>query len=339
MVGRKNAIQKEHLMIFWLCLAVIAGPAIAALFANNLTYYPDCKTYLGIAHFDFNQSPVRRYRVIIPFAAAALNYISGGLFARLSPSYFDGDFSMSFSFFIINSLLTAWAGQLIYRYCKSFGLDKFSSISGTLVFLTCRYTAATAAYPLVDSLFMVVVAITLLGIKLKHTNLILTAIFLGPFAKESFIFIAPLILFFSHLPKLKLLLFFALSGILVFSFRYGLDALTLKPFTGSIRADLAHLYLLKHNARKLFSFYTLFKIAMNIGLWGLAPLICWVRRPALIKESVYSLDKYLAWFLVSVLFQMLLSGSMERMFYIAMPLFCVIIAFSVAELKSKIQQV
>ncbi len=337
MAGIKNALQLEHLLVFGFCLAVIAGPAISALFANDLTYYPDCKTYLGLAHFDFNQSPVRGYRVIIPFAAAAINYISGGIFARLSPSYFNGDFSLAFSFFVINSFLTASAGLFIYRYCKSFGTDKFSALAGTLAFLTCRYTAATAAYPLVDSLFLVVVTITLLGIKLKNTSMLVTAIFLGPFAKESFIFIAPLIFFFSHIPRLKLLFLFLLSGILVFSFRYGLDAYTLKPFASSFRADFMHMHLLKYNIRKLFSFYTLFKIIMNIGLWGLAPLICLGIRPAWGKELVKSFDKYLVWFLVSVLFQMLLSGSMERMFYLAIPLICVIIAFSIAELKKIIQ--
>ena len=327
-----SSLLNEHLLVFMFCLAVIIGPGIAALFEHDLSQYPDCTTYLGLAHFDFDQNPVRRYRFIIPFAAAILNFLFGGIFARLAPAYFVGNFSLPFSFFIINSLLTACSGLLIYRYCKAFGVHKTAAIIGTLAMLTCRYTIATAALPLVDSLFCVVIALTLLGLKLNDKKMLLLAIFIGPFAKEAFIFIAPLIFFFSQMSKKRLLLFFLISGILVFTFRYLYDVYTLKPVASGIISDLRHLKNIKWNLRKLFSFYTLFKILMNLGLWVLVPLFTLVIKPHWAKELLGKLDRYLIYFIISVVLQMLLSGSMERMFYLAMPLICVIVALAADEL-------
>jgi len=314
-------------------MAVILGPAIATLFAFDLTHYPDCRTYLGLADFNFNQSPVRRYRVIIPFTAAVINYIAGGIAGKFAPSYFVGNYSLPFSFFIINTMLTAYFGVLIYQYCKAFGIDKVSSLVGTLVMLTCRYTAPIAALPLVDSLFCVVIALSLLGIKRKNTSMLLWAIFLGPFAKEAFIFIAPLIFFFSHIPKKKLLLFFLLSGILVFTCRYLYDLHTLHPATGGLRADLYHLYRIKSSVRKLFTISTILKLLLTIGFWLLAPILAAFSQKSWLTGMLRQLDKYLIWFMVSVVLQMLLSGSMERMFYLAMPLICVIVGFSIEQLK------
>jgi hypothetical protein len=338
MEGSKNRLLNEYLLVYMFCMAVIIGPAIACLFQYDLTHYPDCKTYLGLAHFEFDQNPVRRYRVIIPFAAGALNYLFGGIFGRLSPAYFYGDYSLAFSFFLVNTFLTSWFGLLIYRYCKAFGVDKTSAIIGTLAMLTCRYTIATAALPLVDSLFCVVTMLTLLGIKLKDTRMLLWAIFLGPFAKESFIFIAPLIFFFSHIDKKRLVLYFLLSGVLVFGYRYLYDVYTLKiytlhPVAGGLESDMNHVYNVVGNLRKLFSGGTMFKIMMNIGLWGLVPLLVLFAKKGSGKTLLGTLDKYLVFYLLAVIVQMLLSGSMERMFYLAMPFLCVVVALSVSELR------
>ena len=329
----KEKLLSEHLLVFVFCLAVIFSPALATLFEYDLSKFPDCKTYLGLAQFDFNQSPVRAYRVIIPFAAAGLNFLFGGIFAKLAPAYFIGNYSLPFSFFMINITLTAYFGLLIYRYCKAFGIDKLSAIIGTLAMLTCRYTVYTAALPLVDSLFCVVVMLTLLGIKLKNTNMLLCAIFLGPFAKESFIFLAPLIFFFSHLDKKRLLLYFLCSAILVLVSRYIYEVAVLKNISGGFIADLHHLPNLVRNLPKLFSFYTLGKIMMNTGFWAIAPILVLFIKRGWGREVLTKLDNWLIWFIVAIFLQMLLSGSMERMFYLAMPVICVIVALAVAELR------
>jgi hypothetical protein len=314
-------------------MAVLIGPAITALFQFNLSRFPDCVSYLGLAHFDFLQNPARRYRIIIPFAAAAINFLIGGVFAKISPSYFVGDFSLQFCFFLINLALTSFFGLLIYRYCRAFGTTKLSALIGALTMLTCRYTVYMVAYPLVDSLFCVVVALSLLGLKLKNTNMLLWAIFLGPFVKESFIFVAPVIFFFSHISKTRLLLYFITAGILVFAFRYFFDLFTAASIKGDLRFDFDHFANLIINLPKMFSLSTLSKVIMNTGLWIMIPLAVLFTDPAGAKGLIKRLDKYLIYFMCSVAIQMLLSGSMERMFYIAMPVICVVVALSVDELR------
>ena len=328
----KNILSNEYLLVFMFCVAVIAGPAIAILFENNLLHFPDCTTYLGLAHFDFAQSPVRRYRVIVPFLASALNFLFGRVFTCFRPSYFNNEYSLAFSFFVVNVSLTALFGVLVYRYCKAFGCSRASALIGTLAMLTCRYTIYMAALPLVDSLFCVVVTLTLLGIKEKSTGLLLWAIFLGPFAKEAFVFIAPLIVFFSHIDKKKQVLFFVISGALVFTYRFLYDRYAPLPSGSGLDADMSHLPNLIHNLPKLFSVSTLFKILMNVGFWALVPLLVFLISKVRGIFVVKALDKYMLWFVLAIIVQMLLSGSMERMFYLAMPLVCVIVALSVDEL-------
>ncbi len=331
----RRFLLREHNLVFLFCMAVMTGPAIAILFAFDLSQTKDCYTYLGLAQFDFDQSPVRRFRVIIPFAAAALNKVFGGIFSKLAPSYFRGDFGLPFSFFVINISLMSYYGVLIYRYCKAYGLPTVISILGLLVMLTCRYTSYTAALPMVDSLFCVVVAMVLLGIKEQHAAMLITAIFLGPFAKEAFIFIAPLIFFYSHIDKRKLIAYFLLSGILVFTYRYVYERYAPAQVVDGLRADLYHFYLIPTYAKTLLSGMGLYKMASNLFVWLAVPVAAYVFIPGYLKAAAKRVEGIWLWFMASVVLQMVLSGSLERMFYISMPVLCLWVAATANELKKQ----
>jgi len=331
----RSFLLREYNLVFLFSMAIMVGPAIAVLFAFDLSQTKDCYTYLGLAHFDFDQSPVRRFRVIIPFIAAALNEVFGGVFAKLAPSYFKGDFGLPFSFFLINISLMSYYGVLIYRYCKAYGLSIFISLLGLLVMLTCRYTLYTAALPMVDSLFCVVVAMVLLGIKEKNTAMLIPAIFLGPFAKEAFIFIAPLIFFYSHINKWKQVVYFLLSGMLVFSYRYVYELyVPLEGVTG-IQADLFHITQIPQFAKTLFGFNGVYKIVSNLFVWILVPVAAYVLIPGYFRQSLKRVETVWLWFMASVVLQMVLSGSLERMFYISMPVLCLWVGATANELKKQ----
>src|SRR5687767_11158232 len=95
----------DRLVLFLFCFAILFGPAYALFDSFNYDFVasPDLGNYLGLAEFDFDQSPVRKYRVIIPFLAAAVNFVLGPLFSALEPDTFPGpDFSMCMSFFVVN---------------------------------------------------------------------------------------------------------------------------------------------------------------------------------------------------------------------------------------------
>lgn len=327
----KKIFLHEYVLVFLFCLAAIQGPAFSLMDNYDQAGCVDCQTYQGLARFDFNQSPVRRYRPVVPMLASAVYHVFGPVFRKLQPGSFPGDFALSFSFLLINSILLSIWGVLIYRFCKDYGIATVPSLLGLLVMLSCRWTPYIAGTAMVDSLYCVVVALALLGIKERNSTMTLLAIFLGPFAKEAFIFIAPVIFFFSHINKVKLLGYFVLSGILVFGFHYAYDRLAgFTPGSG-LAADMYHFTYVKENLRKLFSFHGVYDILSNPGLWLIAPLAALRLAPGYKAALRQRLAWYMFFFLLSILVHMLLSGYLERMFYLTMPLLCMFVALAIDE--------
>ena len=195
----QNNTKLENLIVFLFCFAVLLGPAYSLFDSYNYDTVanPDIKTYLGLANFDFDQSPIRKYRVIVPFIASGIDFLFHPIFSKFAPNTFPGpDFSLCLSFLLVNCILMSIFGLLVYQLSKAFGCSRNATVVGLLSVLTCRWTMYIAGLPLVDSLYLVIIAMTLLGIKTKNTTLIVVTIFLGPWAKESFLFVAPLIFFF-----------------------------------------------------------------------------------------------------------------------------------------------
>lgn len=331
----KNFLLKEYVLVFLFSLAIIQGPAFSLIDNYDQSTNVDCGTYMGIARLDFNQSPVRRYRPLVPLAAGAINYTLGPVFNKLKPLSFPGDFPLALSFLIVNNILISILGVLIYRFCKSYGISTIPALGGLVVMLTCRWTPYIAGIALVDSLYCIVVALVLLGISEKNNKLTLLAIFLGPFAKESFIFVAPLIFFFSAVPKGRQLVFFMLSGLLVFLFRYLYDHLAGFPPDSGLAADIYHFNYVAENVRKLFSFHGVYDILSNFGLWLFLPLGAWLWLPAYRQALKQRAGWYMLVFMIIILVHMLLSGYFERMVYLSMPLLCMVTALAVEEIKKQ----
>ena len=109
-------------MLFLFCFAILFGPAYALFDSYNydLVANPDLRTYLGLANFEFDQNETRKYRVIIPFLAAGVNYVFGPFFSVMEPHTFPGpDFSLCLSFLLVNCTCMALFGVLVYRLCKA----------------------------------------------------------------------------------------------------------------------------------------------------------------------------------------------------------------------------
>lgn len=310
----------EYLVLFLFCLAIILGPTYALFDSYNydLIANPDIKSYLGLANFDFDQSPVRKYRVIVPFLASGVHFVFGPLFNAFAPDTFPGpDFALCLSFLVVNSFFVSVFGVLVYYLCRDFGVSVFASIVGLLSVLTCRWTSYIAGLPLVDSLYLVVIAMVLLGIKTKNSRLIILAIFIGPWAKESFVFIAPLIFFFSTVPKWKQLIWFMLSALLVFTFRYFLDKYTGVPFGEGIRTDINHLANIPASLKRLFSFHGAYELFSIIGMWSL--LFFFLLNKEIRQSVKQKTTLYMLLFLLVVFVHSILSLDLARMFFLATP--------------------
>jgi hypothetical protein len=320
----QNKTWVENLILFLFCFAIIFGPAYALFDSYNydIIANPDLKTYLGLANFDFDQSPIRKYRVIIPFLVSGVNYIFGPLFLSIAPNSFPGpDFPLCMSFLIVNCIFMSVFGVLVYHLCKEFGVSRLAAIVGLLGTLTCRWTSYLAGLPLVDSLYMVITAMTILGLKTKNSRLLIMAIFIGPWAKESFIFIAPLIFFFSSINKLKQIILFIISAFLVFTFRYYFDMLSNATSGSEFRNFFEQINNIPVSIKRLFSFHGIYEIISIFGMWGLLFIFLLNKNIRILLKQKTTL--YMVLFLFIVLIHALLSTEIARMFYIATPVIAV----------------
>lgn len=318
-------LKNRPLLLFLFALAVISGPAYESMDKLATGECTDCQTYLGLAKGDFNQSPVRRYRVIIPALAGSINMVTKGITKNLEPETAPPDFSLHLSFLIVNSLLMALYALLIFRLTLTWVSSDISALIALLALLTCRWTALFAGWPLTDSLYFVVIALSLLGIREKNSTMILISIVLGPWAKESYIFLAPLVLIFAPVNRWKVVLWFIISGAIVFSFRYLFDSFTGQNFTKGFMAGPSHIEYVGASLRRLFSFHGIYELFSVTGIWVLLFFFL-AGKGAKARKIFGSLPSYMFWYIPVVLVQMLLSTDIARMFYLIMPLLVVIYA-------------
>ena len=298
---------------------------------TNASELKDCVSYLGLAEFDFDQYEVRKYRVIIPFLASGINFIFGNLFQVLSPWSFPGNFPLSMSFLVVNNVLIALAGVFVFRYVHTYTNRIFPAFIGLVSFLTCRWTGFIAGLPLVDSLYVLVLTMVLLGIRTRNKPLIIFSIFLGPWAKEAFIFIAPIIFFYAGIPKKQQLLLFVLSGILVFTARILIDYYSGTQQMASIGESFSHFGDILISLKRLFSLHGLYELFSVTGFWILLIV------PAIIKKSlgVYlkRLDIFVWWYIAAVMLQVFLSTDVARMLYLLTPVLAVLWGIILNDLK------
>lgn len=327
----KKFSLNEYFLVFLFCLAAIHGPAFSLMDQYAQADCNDCKDYLGIARGEFDQSPVRRYRPIVPALAGGVNFVFGRAFNAVRPQTFPGDFSLGFSFYLVNCLLMSLAGVMMYRYARAFGLSPLWALAGLLVMLTCRWTPYFAGSAIVDSLYVLLLAAVLVGIETKNERLLALTIFIGPFSKEAFLFVAPVIFLFSSIPRWRQLIYFALSGILVFSFRYAYDHfLHVTPASG-IRADLDILNYTGETIRRLVSFHGIYDILSNVSVW-LVFLVAAMRLPAYRVAAHGMLRWYMLGYLLCIGLHLIINSNQERMFYLTMPLLCLFSGLAFREL-------
>jgi hypothetical protein len=321
-------------LLFLVSFAIIFGPA----FTLFLTYdfkaedCPDIWDYLALSDGDFTGSPVRKYRVLIPFLAKGLHAVFGLGFTLMAPADFAGiDFSLGFSFLLVNSAIMALSGVLLFKLLQFLKLGDLLSLIGVLVALTSRWTAYLAGLPMVDSLYYLVLVATLYGLMTKNSKWLLFSILIGPWAKESFIFIAPLIFFFSDIPKGRQVIFFLGSGVLVFGARYGIDVLSGSSATEGISRDLAHFDQIAYSLGRLFSFHGTYEAFSALGVWNLVFASLFFNRVRTVLAKEVPLCCWL--FLGIVMIHVVLSGELARMFYLATPVLAIVAALSLRELN------
>lgn len=300
---------------------------MSVLFDYDLSEAVDQKSYWGMAHGDFNTSPHRKYRFIIPLLAAAVNRIIQTVAHLFNRDALSGDFSMKASFYLVNLTVCALWCTLIWKFCRAYGQSWLGALFGLLTVTTSRWTAVHTGTPHVDLLYCLAIACTLYGIRARSSEFLYAAIFLGPFSKELYIFVAPVLLF-SHWPKWKTILWILVAGILVFVSRFVIDAITQQPVSRSLEAGL-HIfsYIPSQVARLKITGYWI-ELFATLGLWWVMPLAAKLLVEKLPRIRRFVREPYIIAFLLSAAWQLVFHGEYARMSYILMPVYAVVVGFS-----------
>lgn len=290
---------------------------------------PDIQTYLALAQWDFDQSEIRKYRIIVPLLAGLIDSLFHPIFDALKPWTFQGDFSLCMSFLLINSGLMTFTGILLYKICRSYIPQQTICGIALLAFMSNRWTIETTGLPLVDSLYILTLVALIYGLLSKKWTYIFCSILIGPWAKEAYIFMLPLLLLYGYPSRLKLCLSLMLSGFIVFSFRFLLDHFTGHPWSASLLKDLDSFHTIPQSLNRVFSFHGLYEIFSAVGPWIVFPFfaIVFYSKEFMNKIKLHG-NLIFSAYLPFVLLQALLSADLGRMFFLAIPQ--VIIAVAIA---------
>jgi hypothetical protein len=304
---------------------------MSVLFDYDLSKAVDQKSYWGMAHLDFDTSHHRKYRFVIPLLAAGVNNIIQGFASVFGSALLSGDFSMKFSFYLVNLTIASLWCTIIFKYCRAYGISRLGALFGLLAVVTNRWTAQHVGTPHTDLLFCLAIVCMLYGIKTKQNLFLFAAIFLGPVSKESFLFAAP-VLFFSHWPKWKTAGWLLISGVFTFGTRYIIDSVTGQPMIQSIAADVRVMSYLPSQIARLKIMGYWIELFAAFGLWWVLVLVEKLMLKHMPRTKAFLSEPYVIAFLLTSLFQIVLNGEYARMVYMLMPVYAVVVGIAAERL-------
>ncbi|KAA9333557.1 hypothetical protein [Adhaeribacter soli] len=311
--------------VYLFSLGLIIGSAYTMYVHFDFSHSVDTKSYLKMAQGDFNVTVTHRYRVIIPALAAAVAWPLEQIYTGIWPARAETLWPLRLGFFLVNSTLLALVGLILCRTCQLYGATFWSSVIAITAVLTSRWAVYTAGLPLIDSLYLLVFALAIYGIKARSKWALVFCILIGPHAKESFIFLAPLLFFFGKnaLSRPWQVLLFVASAILAYSVRYLIDQQIQVEQTQSINNALNHFNNILISIRRVFSPKGIGEVFSVFGIFTLVIFAGLLGGKAARQTWLRNLDAPLFWLLVIVLIHALLSSDIGRMSYLSAPAFAV----------------
>lgn len=287
----------------------------------------DCRTYMSIANGEFkDQSLTRRYRILVPFAAKMISLPIEKVYSKLWAHRNESDWPLKMGFLIINLLLMSAAGCAVYLLCKAYAISESGSLLAMIAILCGgRWGNLLAGTPITDSLYLLILTLTILAIKTRNDFMLAVCILIGPLAKESFIFVAPLIFFFAPMPKWKQLLLFAVAGSIAFGIRYQIDQLAGSKSVDSIVNDANHIENIFYSFTRILSVRGLGELGTVLGIFSFILLAGFTKGKTAIKSWSTHIDAFLWWFIPVMLIHALLSSEVSRMLYLGSAVWAVMI--------------
>ena len=316
-----------NLLIFLFSFGILLGPAYNTYLNYDYKKNPDCETYMSIANGEFkDQSLIRRYRIVVPFAAKVVSMPFETFYTKLWKHRDGEEWPLRMGFFLVNITIMSFVGLMIYHCCKSYAISDTGSLLALIAILVGgRFGNLFAAIPITDSLYLLLLCSVIYALKTSNALVLSLCIIAGPLVKESFIFVAPLIFFLSSMSKIKQLILFTLGGLLVFSIRYWIDEHTGVELGASIASDGKHIYKIGYTIKRLASVRGLGELCTVLGLFSLFIVIGLTKGKEAIRSWTSHLDKIIWWFIPIILIHTFLSGEAARMLYAGSAAWAIII--------------
>ncbi|RIY11319.1 hypothetical protein D0T11_07600 [Hymenobacter rubripertinctus] len=316
------------LLVYLLALGLVAGPAYPMYLHYDFTHSRDTLSYLSLARGEFGGVNVtRRYRVLVPAAAAAVAWPLEKVYARIWPQRATSEWPLRLGFYVVNCLLLAGVGLVLFRTCLLYGASPAAAALAVAAVLTSRWTVYTAGLPLVDSLYLLVVALAFYGARSGSAAAVGAVLLLGFPAKESALLLVPWLLWYGRhaLRWPWQLAGLAVGGAATLALRHWIDVQAGATAIESVSNALGHFENLTYSLRRLFSVKGIGELFSIFGFFSLL-ILAGLRTSAARRNWLPALGGAGGWLVVIVGAHMLLSGDLGRMGYLAAPVFAV--AFS-----------
>lgn len=279
----------------------------------------DTQSYIKVANGDFDVNPVHRYRVIVPYMAKAVSKPFESFYTKIWSKRKHNTWPLQLGFYIVNSLICALAGLVLFRLARCYDINPIWAMVGILSVLTSRWLCYMAGLPLTDSLYLLIIAVTFLALKTENKILFYLAVFLGPFAKESYIFIAP-ILFIYGKEKWPLKIgAFALSAALVFTVRYLIDHMSGLEHGKDMERAFDHFNDIIYSLKRMFSIKGMGEIFSVINMFWIVIVLGFTRGKKAILSWATHMEIWMYLLVPAIMTHVLLSGDIARMMLFAAP--------------------
>ena len=322
-------------MPWLLAVAGLANLAYPMYVHFDFTHSPDTRSYLRMGAGRFDSIRVtHRYRVLVPAAAALVAAPVATAYSRVWPQRAAGTWPLRFAFYLVNCVVLAAAAATWCRAARCAGAAPEAAVLAMLAVLTSRWAEYAAGLPLTDSLYLLVFGLGYYAVRRGPLGkwALITALLIGPLAKESFLLLVPWLFWFGR-PTLqwpKQLLALACGLVALLTVHYFVDTRLGAPASQSVSNAVAHFENVVYSVQRaaspkgvgeLLSVFGLFTLIVPVAFW-----LDYAKRHAARSPLAQSLGWAELGLLAVVGLHMLLSGDLGRMGYLSAPVFCTALA-------------
>ena len=314
-------MDKYYKSILVLCyaFAILLGSSYNLYLSYDYKQNPDCVTYINIANGNFEgQSLIRRYRIIVPFAAKMVSIPIEKVYYKLWENRSKNDDGpIKLGFFIVNMTLMAVVGLVLFHLGKTYQLSDLVCIFMiTVVLIGGRWGSLFAAVPITDSLYLLVITTTFYAIKIQKSGYLILCLLIGFISKEAYIMLIPYVFLFSNYSKIKLILVTIIGLGAAFLLRHYIDLMDNNLLYNSLKADVDHVDSIFDSIIRISSVRGIGELFTVFGFFTFILILGFTGGKAHINTWLQYTDK-LIWCLFPIaIVHALLSSEVGRMIYL-----------------------